>query len=83
MLVEQKSKQTAIDERPKPMSSSILRWFRGHLFTSGINTQPQNAILNDIHYSAKQLDPIDSIKKGDRDRKKKKAKKGKKSKPRK
>ena len=48
---------------------------QGSFIYSGRNTQPQNAILNDIHYSAKQLDPIDSIKKGDRDRQKKRAKK--------
>ena len=60
-----------------------LGWFRGHLFTSGRNTQPQNAILNNIHYSAKQLDPIDSTKKATETGRKKRAKKSKKSKPRK
>ena len=35
----------------------------------------KNAILNDIHYSAKQLDPIDSTKKGDRARDRKKRQK--------
>ena len=68
------------------LSSSILQFWRTtgmvqgpFIFNSDRNTQLQNAILNDIHYSAKQLDPIDSTKKGDRERKKKRQKKAKKA----